>query len=94
MKTNKNLSLIGAAILMAVSMSSVHAEDGDMTRTRTQTQVSIDNALQAQKRSQNQHQYKYNYRNNYQTQQAAESRGSMSHQMNASRSGMGGGRKK
>ena len=92
MKAIKNLLAFSAAILMTVSMGPVYAEDGDMTRTRTQTQVSIDNALQAQKRNQNQH--RYNYRNNYQTQESAESRGSMSHQMNDSRSGSGGRRKK
>ena len=94
MKNFKKLSTYGAALLMFVSMGAVVAEEGDMTRTQTQTQKQTHeyagDSLQSQKRVQNQN--RYNYRNNYQTQTPSMSKGSMSKQMNGSRS-MGGGRR-
>ena len=94
MKIIKKLSIYGAALLMFVSMGAVVAEEGDTTRKRTQTQTQAHeyagDSSQSQKRVQNQN--RYNYRNNYQTQTPSMSKGSMSKQMNGSRS-MGSGRR-
>jgi len=88
----KKLTTYTAAIFMTFSMSSVFAEEGDMTQTRTETrtQASTGDAYKSQQGKQNQ--FRYNYRNNYQKKKPSMSKGSMSKQMNGSRS-MGGGRR-
>ena len=79
MKTFKNLSIFGAAFLMAASMGSVYAEEGDMTQTRTQERTRTEFNLQTptadfgQSRNREEHmvtnenQYQYKYMNNLQS---------------------------
>jgi len=92
MKTFKKVTMMSAAIVMAVSMGSVAiaSEAGDKAQTRTQTQEFAGDKSQTQKRAQNQ--YRYNYRNNYKTKTPSMGSGSMGSQMNGSRS-TGGGRR-
>ena len=78
MKAFKNLSIFGAAFLMAASMGSVYAEEGDMTQTRTQERTRTEFNLQTptadfgQSRNREEHmvtnenQYQYKYMNNLQ----------------------------
>ena len=77
MNTINKLTTISAALLMAASISSAYADDGEMTQTRTQTQERLEFNLQtptsdfgqAHNReqltvmNQNQNQYQYMYNN-------------------------------
>jgi len=92
MRTFKKVTMISAAIVIAVSMGSVAvaSEEGDKTRTRAQAQEPVGEMSKAQKGVQNQ--YRHNYRNNYQKKTPSMGSGSMSRQSNGSRS-TGSGRR-
>ena len=79
MKTFKNLSGFGAAFLMAASMGTAYAEEGDVTQSRTQERTRTEFNLQTptadfgQSRNReehtvmntNQNQNRYQYQNKY-----------------------------
>jgi len=95
MKNSKILTTYGAAFLMAVSMGSVYAEEGDMARLQSHTQTGT--GITSQSKYGEQKQYRNTYRKKYQTQQpnvspGSKNRGAMSRQSSAGRS-MGGGRR-
>ncbi len=80
MRAFNKLSVIGITVLMAASIGSASAEEGDLTQTRTQERTRTEFNLQTptadfgqtQNRAehtvmnQNQNQYKYQYQNKYQ----------------------------
>ena len=72
MKTNKKVSALGTALLLAVSVGSVYAEEGDMTQTRSQDRihkeinVQTPDSEQAQIREQKRQQIKQHSRENQQ----------------------------
>jgi hypothetical protein len=80
MKTLKHILSVGATLIMTASISSVYAEDGNMSETRTQERVRTELNLQlpasevVQSRnreehtamSENKNQYQYKYMNKYQ----------------------------
>ena len=80
MKTLKNILSVGATLIMTASISSVYAEDGNMSETGTQERVRTELNLQlpasevVQSRnreehtamSENKNQYQYKYMNKHQ----------------------------
>ena len=82
MRTFNKLSVIGITVLMAASIGSARAEEGDLTQTRTQERTRTEFNLQTptadfgqsqnreehtvMNQNQNQNQYKYQYQNKYQ----------------------------
>lgn len=92
MMTHKKLPGFSAALLLAVSMGSVYAADGDMTQTRTQERIRTEVNLQTpenemaqsrireQKMVQNQSQIRIEARNNFQTRQSNAASGSKTRQ--------------
>ena len=99
MSTFKKLSGFGAAFLIASSMGTVYAEEGDITQTRTQERTRTELNLQVptadfgQSRNreehavmnQNQHQNQYKYMNKYQNKESNSGISSMNRMNTANR---------
>lgn len=104
MKFIKKLSGFSAALIMAASIGTAHAEESDLTQIRTQDRLRTENNQQTpasdfnqsrnseQKMVKNQTRNKYQYRNNFQTRQGNSGANYMNRQ-NMSGSGMGGSRR-